>query len=297
MGGGGGKTEKAESEPWQDAQPYLKDIMQGARGAYKATPRNPYLGDMALGAPSDAMQAALGGSTANAQDWAGQYGGARQLTQDMIAGKYLDPNTNPFIAQVVQASLDPMVSNFNQKVMPGMNSQAIAQGAYGGNANALAKTQAGKDLAKQMADTSSGIYYQNYNQERTNQNNAMQFLPQLAMAEAAPHMQLVQNALQGEGYQQNALNNEYQRYMAQQNAPWIGLDKYSGIMGGMGGQGGTTQATSGGGGMGGALTGAMGGGMAGAGMAVALGATNPWLAAAIGGGMLLGGGAGSGMFG
>ena len=80
---------------------------------------------------------------------------------DTAAGKYLSPESNPWL----KASYDRAAEN----ILPGIDTSAIQSGRYGGSSWALRKGRAEADLA-------AGIYGPAYEQERARQFGAQQYL-------------------------------------------------------------------------------------------------------------------------
>ena len=80
---------------------------------------------------------------------------------DTAAGKYLSPESNPWL----KASYDRAAEN----ILPEIDTSAIQSGRYGGSSWALRKGRAEADLA-------AGIYGPAYEQERNRQFGAQQYL-------------------------------------------------------------------------------------------------------------------------
>src|SRR5260221_2618408 len=80
--------------------------------------------------------------------------GALQNIQDTIAGRYLDPASNPYLAGTYDAAA--------RQVTPRVNSLFEAGGRYGSGANQGV-------LGQNLADLASNIYGTNYQNERTRQ--------------------------------------------------------------------------------------------------------------------------------
>ena len=200
---------------------------------------------------------------------------AQGLLTDTMQGDYL--NSNPYLDQNVNKALDTVQQRVNSAFGQG--------GRFGSGINQGV-------LAKEMGDTASQMYGQNFDQERSRQMQGMLFAPQMANQDYFDIGQLANVGMQKEGRSQGLINEDVNKYNYNANLPANALRNYIGLTGGN--FGGTQTSSSpyyqnqGASALGGALGGASLGGSLG-GM---LGMTNPY-------GALLGGGLGllGGLFG
>lgn len=305
MGGssGGGSSAPSstttvnKSEPWEGQKPVLTDVYNRAQTAYEAVPKAAY-GGQYIASPVQLQRDAQTEQLKLARSLQGSGDSTLAMANDMLSGRMLDPATNPNLQATIDASLRPLYQNFNSQVVPGINSAAIQSGAYGGARQGLALGEATQALQTSAAETSAKIAYENYVRERQNQMQAPQMISAGVQLNAQPAaiMENVGNTQQVWG--QDLLDEQYQQYIAGQQAPWIGLPEYAGIVqnGSFGGSSSGTATMSGSARnrTAGAMSGAVGGGlMGGLGAYSMLGNpvmwSNPWTAAAIGGGAILGG--------
>ena len=84
----------------------------------------------------------------------------------------------------MKASQRPTIENFNTSVLPAISSQFSASGRYGSGAQQFATTQAADALSRNLADSASNVYANNYAQERGLMENATGQLAGLGQAEA-----------------------------------------------------------------------------------------------------------------
>lgn len=242
--GGGSSSQPApgqtivnqSDDPWSQQAPFLSSgekpktgIYQIANDAYNRTPKDMYQGPLTAGPTADQYQA-QNLMRDVAQSSGGVGNSTIDLGQRMLAGDFLSPDSNPFIKQTVDAAINPMYDRFYSEVRPAMASAAKAQGAYGGSSHDFFKAQATEDLNRTVADTSAKIYYDNYGRERVNQMQAPGLINQGIGMNLIPSEILGQVGAQDQAWQQDMNNDALARYQMQIEAPWLGLDQYSGIV-------------------------------------------------------------------
>jgi hypothetical protein len=189
FGGGESKSSSQQSsKPVDLTPPEFQALRQPFADLYKGLvsggESNP-LGGIPSPGPGQGGTAPLGSAEQDLLTQLQQYGapggtGAATDTyiNDVISGKYLNPNTNPFLDAYIQAAqrqtqqaleqtlgrtLPGQFTAAGQKIQPGSSSafDRAAALAYGQGANAL-------------ADIATNIGYNAYTGERTNQQQAVQ---------------------------------------------------------------------------------------------------------------------------
>lgn len=190
-----------------------------------ANPANPYYQDYAGGgAPSQQMQQNLydqglsqGGQYANQvgqyslpmQQMAYQSGANNNLGLSQLgntaSGTYLNPNTNPYMAQMVQTAMDPVIRNYQTAIAPQTDAMFSGGGRYGSGAMAGAVSTGQQNLARGLSDLSGNLYGQQFARERQAQDAAAQQYGQLYNAGLSQGMQGLGNAANIQG----AAGNQY----------------------------------------------------------------------------------------
>lgn len=291
MGGSKEQTQTTESKPWAKAEPYYLDLYKKAESAFDQTNNKPYTGDFVAG-PNNMQKDAVNSIFNSAPMLGFGADDVRNLARDTAQGKYL--NANPHLAGVVETAMKPITEQYLQQILPSLKDKSKADGAYGGSRQDLQENQVATNFAREAADTSGKIYYEDYARERQLQQNAGSLLSQANALTMAPGQAMALAGNMQQGWDQSALQNEMMKHNESIKAPWYGLGEWANILssGGYGTQTATsTQPSSG---IGGALQGLIGGAGAGAGMATGiggvaagagLGAFMPWMLpmAALGG--------------
>jgi hypothetical protein len=174
-----------------------------AMAAYEAQLKNPMgaMGDSAARYYKNLAQDGLGtrGDKA-AVEYASQLGSkipsatSKYLT-DVTQGKYLTPDSNPYLKGMYEAASRPMIEQFNTQIAPGIAAQFSGSGRYGAPSQAFVGNQAAGRLADTLGDMSSNLYGQAYSQERGFQQGAANDLNNITQQDYARQ----QNAASGLG--------------------------------------------------------------------------------------------------
>lgn len=111
----------------------------------------------------------------------------------ILGGGYLSPDTNPYLKSSVEASIRPVTENYQNIVMPGRNTSAVAAGRTSGSTQALLQAQDAKNYETSIGDLSNTAYSNAYNAERANMMNALGLSTGLAKDNATLNSQIEQN--------------------------------------------------------------------------------------------------------
>ena len=255
------------SSPWSGQQPYLNFGFDQAK--------QNYLNNTPQYAPfetwTDFSPQTLQGLD-QTQNIAGQNligNAAANESFNTLDGQYLD--NNPYLSQIT----DRVSADATNAVNSAFNSS----GRYGSNSHA-------DTIASNVADASAGINYQNYGDERQNMMRASMIAPQSDQLQYSGANQLMGVGGALEGKQNEALQDDINRWNFDQSQPDQQLAQYIASIGGNYGQQSQTsvvQPTYGGS----TAQGILGGGALGYGIADSFpkSGISPWLGA-LGGGLL-----------
>jgi hypothetical protein len=206
----GGTTQATQdNSPWWAVQPHLRDVYDYGANYYARGPYD-YVGNQ-----SPLTQQAQSLMAQRAQDPNSITGKTMGVLGDTISGKYLDPNSNPYLKASVQDALGMAGSTF--------------AGQYGGAAGQnLGNSGYQEALARGLGATATNAYANAYGAERQNQLNAMQMAPSLGNLDASQ--------LGAVGAQQEALQQQ------QFQSPWENLARYQSTLAQAPGGSSTTQS-------------------------------------------------------
>lgn len=316
-GGGGGGTQTSTSEPWGPSQPYLKDVLSESQGLYRQGGPQYYPGQTFVGPTQGQVGAwnnALGyadqvfggqqapqfgqatGALSNALQGgqAGQLAGGYQQAAGTALGGMLSgqPDYSGLQASVDAANA-PILRQFEQDILPGLNQRASFLNNPTGsikelnrvlpelgermNQNATMAYEGERQRALQAQQAGLGMYGQFAQQGMQSQLAGAGLFPTISAAGQYPGQLQEQFANWGAGYQQQQLDDQINRWNYNQNLPWQNLNNYNSLVQGFGGLGGSQTASAPAGSrtasaLGGAIGGAQIGGQYGGGWGALIGA-------------------------
>lgn len=243
-GGSSGGTQTTTTKLPSYVQPYATEFMSRA-GALSKTPYQAYTGQQIAGLTPQHQQAIEGITQRATEGNAATNAGEGYLT-DVISGKYLSPETNPYLQGQVQ------------------NAQRDVRTALGGQQRgAFGSTGMDYSLGKALGDATNDVYAQNYNLERQRQSQATALAPQYAQQDYTDLQQLLGAGDIQRDFNQQNLSQAYSNWLDKKNYPLQQLDVLGNALRTTMGGGGTSTSTGPGssynrlgGALGGAMTGA-----------------------------------------
>ena len=129
-----------------------------------ATVRNASALDPARVGAVSGMDAAQIAPNQQVQAGEGLSGLTRQTFNQTMQGNFL--NNNPFLDQTFNRASDAVTRQWNQSVLPGVNSTFSLSGRTGSGAHQNAVNLASEQLGNTLSDLGNQVYGQNYQQER-----------------------------------------------------------------------------------------------------------------------------------
>lgn len=266
-------TQKSSNEPPDFQKPFITKGLHEAERLYDSQAPEYFPGQTFVPF-SPETETALDQQAARAQGGNPLNPAAQSVAFDTLGGAYL--GGNPFFQGAFDAQVRPMVEQYTQQIAPGIDSSFAGAGRYGSNAYATARNTADESFGRALADTAGKLAYQNYDQERGRQQEAMGIAPQLANIDYTDIQQLANVGAAREAQAGTEMQADINRFNFEQQKPFDKLAQYMALIsGGYGSQGTTTQpvfSSPGASFLGGAATGAGIGNMIGGGTGAAVGA-------------------------
>jgi hypothetical protein len=232
MGGGSGSSQRSTSSTsvpkWQ--RKYLEDLYGQAQSEVANNPMEMYGGDMVaaqdpatLGYYGDALDYAANGNAGLNQ--AGDY------NSDVLEGKYLGPESNPYLRDTYDMASRAVTENYRDSVLPAVTSRFARAGQLGSGGYVGARNRADQSLARSLGDVATGIYGGAYESERGRMDSARSFAPVLAEDETY-RLGLQQGVgQQKQDYQQSLIDELIARFDFAQNEPAQRLSRYASLLG------------------------------------------------------------------
>lgn len=230
------------SGPWAVQQPYLADAFSKAQSNYDTAKDNKYYTGETVAPLNTAQNNALGSIIGMGSGVDPGVAAAGRNNVDTLNGKYLDPNSNPWLKSTFDAAASPVTRAYMTATAPQTAGALSSAGRYGSGAyqNQVHGNQL--DLGTSLDHLATNIYGGNYQAERGNQmtavgqaaglNQAQYFNPNAALAAG--------------GVQQTQRQNEDSARMAAYNynrdQPTNALNSYMAQIGGNYGTSGMTQS-------------------------------------------------------
>lgn len=207
MGGGqsGSQTQTQKTEPWEGQQPYLKEGFKKAEDLYMKQDAPAYFPGNTVVPFSPETNAALNLTTQRALSGSPLQSAANTQLTGTLNGDYL------YGGQGFNAAVDAAT----RKALPQINSKFEGGGRLNSGLAKTAQTQA-------IADA----FASQYGDERTNQQRAMLFAPQMMQQDYADYQQLANVGAAREGLSQAQLAEDVNRYNYNQQAPGLQLQNY-----------------------------------------------------------------------
>jgi len=206
--------------------PYLTYGLQQASNLYQGGGPQYYTGETFV-APSQTTQAGVQALETRALAGSPLTGLAQQQLQGTLGGAYL--GGNPFFQGAFAPAAQAAQTQF-QNTMGDIASKASLAGRYGSGAMGNLQDRAAGQYAQALTNTAGQLAYQNYEQERARQQQAIGAAPALAQADYQDINQLLQAGQLREGYTGQQLGADIQRFNFLQNQPQQNLQNYMSLV-------------------------------------------------------------------
>lgn len=92
----------------------------------------------------------------------------------LLSGALLDPSSNPVLAAHTNAALRPIAENVSENLLPNMRDQFVGANMFGSSRQGIAEGLIAKEAIQQMADVSTNIQNNSFNQGLDSMVRALQ---------------------------------------------------------------------------------------------------------------------------
>jgi hypothetical protein len=188
------------------------------------------------------QQAGIDYLTGSAGASAGLAGAGAQQVTDTLGGKYLSPDSNPYLNDTYNAAARGVTDQYKLATAPGLMAQAQQAGVSGGSAEGEMRQANQFSLGQNLSDLATQIYGGNYQAERGRQAQAGGEVPALQGAIAAPGQQLLGAGTLGQSQTQAELDAAQGNAQLKQAFPGTLLSYFGNLLGSATGGGGQTVA-------------------------------------------------------
>lgn len=220
---------QSNNSPWSGVQPHLTTGLEKAEDTILNKPVQ-YYPNSTVVPFSPQTENALSMTENRAMTGSPIMNQAKTEVGNTLGGNYL--NANPHLDQAVNAAARPVVQNFQDTIMPGIQSGFSKAGRYGSGMQAYQQRKAGEGLNRQLSDMAGSMAYQNYNSERDNMLKAGLLAPTFAQADYTDASQLERVGQVREAQGGAELQDQINRFMHDQTSERDALREYMTLVGG-----------------------------------------------------------------
>lgn len=231
----------SNTAPWSGQQPYLTEGFGRAQSDILNNPTEFYPNSTVVPLHGTTEQA-LGLQENRATAGSPVVDAAQTQAQGTAQGDYL-ADGNPYLNQAIQSATQPVIEQFQEDIIPGIQSGFSGAGRYGSGLQARQQERAGQAALDQTSKIASGMAYQNYGDERNRQLQAASLSPTLAAQDYQDINALKDVGATRENQAGAELQEDISRFQQGQQAPKDALAQYMALVGG-GSYGGSTTGTS-----------------------------------------------------
>jgi hypothetical protein len=206
--------------PWIDYGMGLSGQGIGGMGDLNAAMNLPFLGQL------------LGG-TAGSNPLYGQMMSGQGTVMDTLTGLQ-NPQGNPYMQQMGQYGLDQMNKNFENAILPAINTNAVFSGGLGGSRQGIAQGQAADALLNEQANFLNNFYGSQYQNDMNRALGAASTMGGLQLGAGQGQGQIDQNILNTLGLGGQMLQNQMapaQGAFNAYNQSWSPYLNYANILG------------------------------------------------------------------
>lgn len=231
------QTATQTDEPWSGQQGYLTDVFQRASNLARnvsdpqaLVPQQYYPGNTVVPYAPE-TETALSMQKDRALSGSPTQAAANQNLTATLNGDFLKSG-NPYMDALYESASRPIMQNFTNTVLPGIQSQFAAHGRLGSGMQANAVDQATQNLGRTLGDLSAQLYGGNYEAERGRQMTAAGMAPTIAAADYNDMERLANVGAARESLAGQVLQEDIDRFNFEQQAPWDQLGRYASMISG-----------------------------------------------------------------
>jgi hypothetical protein len=236
-----------ERKVWQEGKagiPANSGVLPEIMGVYKAQKTlGPYQGDL-LAQPNAWTGAAQNVALGMVPTIQGAGSSITQYGQDVLSGKYTNPETNPVLQNYMTAATDPLKQQLLTEIMPSISSGSVEAGAYGGSRQGIMEGAAIDNYLRQAGNIRATLAGQTYEAERKAQSLAPSLIQQGIQTQMMAPEVMGNVGQQLTAEDQAKLDAAYQEYQMQATQPWYQVQQLANLIYPAAGFGGTSTGTA-----------------------------------------------------
>jgi len=226
---GGGGTQVQKIEPSDLQAPYLGDLYSQSQNLYNQGGITPYPDRTFAPVSDDTINAEAALRRLSAGDQQTMVNNIANAQNFALAGPQ-NLATNPYLAGATQAALRPVYGQA-QGLLQQARRGATGAGQLDGSRQAILEQGVISDYLTKAGDISSKMYSDAYKDAALNQQRALAYSPQTLQTLTTPAATLASLGASQEARQQQQIDENMARYMAQQQQPIDAINQYNAIVG------------------------------------------------------------------
>lgn len=219
-------TSKQTVEPPAFLKPFLEDAVREAQRQFRSDAPQFFPGQTFVD-PSPETISALDLTRARALAGSPLTQAAQQNAIQTLAGDF----ANPFFQQAFDAQTAPLIENFQNTIAPGINSAFIGAGRSGSPANQQVLGDATNQFTRNLAQVGGNLAFQNFENERGRQLQALGISPVLANVDFDNLARLGAVGAAREGISLQPLQEDINRFNFEQTIDQQKLRELVGLLG------------------------------------------------------------------
>lgn len=230
MGKQAGTTRNVSTTgPADISRPFIESLLSRAETQFAGGPPQYFPGSTV--APLTPRETAAGSQIEGvAGDLGAQFAGTINPALNFALTDALNVGSNPFLAQAAEGAVRPIFQNLTESVLPNIRQESIAAGSAGSTRAGLAEAQAVERTSRAALDATNQLYSNAYGQGLSTLLSGLNLVPQLQQAQLAGPQALAGVGAQERAVEQARLNEEVQRYLFNQAAPYQALQEFGNIV-------------------------------------------------------------------
>lgn len=228
--------------PWAPQQPFITKGFDAASANYDAAQNNTYYGGETVAPFNPAQSTALNTTIGIGSGVNPGVAAAGRNNADTLNGKYLTPDSNPYIGKTFDAAADAVTRQYQTATAPQTAGAMASAGRYGSGAynNQVKNNELG--LGTTLGNLGTSIFGNNYQQERQNQMTAAGQAGGINSAQYINPAAALTAGNQQQTQQQNTDLSNMAAYNYNRDQPTNALNNYMAQIGGNYGTSGMTQS-------------------------------------------------------
>lgn len=138
------------------------DLLRGGQDLVKQGSEIGALGRGTIGAGADLLKSGVGAATGGIGALLRDYGSTAGARNDILSGKFMDPNS-PLVKAQAAAAIRPIQMTLEREVLPKLRMGSVGNNMFGGTRGGIAEGLATSDFQKQALDATTAVQTNAFN--------------------------------------------------------------------------------------------------------------------------------------